>query len=124
MDRSPVVEVVDDSRVSDLLRSAGRTSDDRLTPELAQQVCNRGKDKLLAEGAIKPQGDAYVIELTVLDCTSRRVLSHERAESKNMDDVLTTVSKLAAATRLQLSGDSGKGAAGTGSFPHWVCASL
>ena len=105
--RSPVVEVVDDSRVSELLKSVGKTTDARLNPDVAQQVCEQGKGKLLAEGAIKPEGGAYTIELTALDCSSGRVVSHEQAESKNIDEVLTTVSKLAAATRLRLSGTVG-----------------
>ncbi len=105
--RSPVVEVVDNGRVSELLRSMGQGGNARLTPDLAKRVCERGKGKLLAEGAIKPQGGAYAIELTALDCSSGRVLSHEQSESKNIDEVLTTVSRLAAATRLRLSGTVG-----------------
>jgi serine/threonine protein kinase/tetratricopeptide (TPR) repeat protein len=105
--RSPVVEVVDDGRVSELLKSIGQAPDARLTSDFAQQVCERGQGKLLAEGVIKPQGGAYAIELTALDCASGRVLSHEQAESKNIDEVLTTVSRLAAATRLRLSGTVG-----------------
>ncbi len=110
LDRSPVVEVVDDDRVSELLKSMGHAPEARLTPDLAQQVCERGKGKLLAEGAIKPQGGAYAIELTALDCASGRVFSQEQAEAKNIDEVLMTVSRLAAATRLRLSGTAGNAA--------------
>src|SRR5438105_3385255 len=117
LDRSPAVAVVDDDRVSELLHSMGQAADARLTPELAQQVCERGKGILLAQGAIKPQGSAYAIELTALDCASGRVLSHEQAESKNMDEVLTTVSRLAAATRLRLSGTAGKAATDPAPLP-------
>jgi len=105
LDRSPVVEVVDDDRASELLKSIGQAPDARLTADLAQRICARGQGKLLAEGAIKPQGSAYSIELTAVDCASGRVLSHEQAESKNIDEVLTTVSRLAANTRLRLSGN-------------------
>jgi Tfp pilus assembly protein PilF/predicted Ser/Thr protein kinase len=107
LSRSSVFEVVDDGRVSELLKSMGEAPDARLTPVLAQQICEQGKGKLLAEGAIKPQGGAYAIELTALDCSNGRVLSRERAESKNIDEVLTTVSRLAAATRLRISGIAG-----------------
>jgi tetratricopeptide (TPR) repeat protein len=110
LDRSPVVQVVDDDRISELLRSMGKAPNARFSADLAQQACERGEGKFLAEGAIKPQGAAYAIELTALDCARGRVLSHEQAESKNIDDVLTTVSRLAAATRLTLSGTAGKAA--------------
>jgi len=117
LNRSPVVEVVDDDRVSELLKSMGQAANARLTPGLAQQVCERGKGKLLAEGAIKPQGGAFAIELTALDCASGRVLSHEQTESKNIDEVLTTVSRLAAATRVRLSGTVGNAAMDPASLP-------
>ena len=107
MDRSPAFVVVDDNRVSEILKSMGQSPDVPLTPDLAQQVCERGKGKLLAEGAINPQGSGYSIELTALDCASGRVLSHEQADSKNIDDVLTAISRLAAATRVRLSGNAG-----------------
>jgi tetratricopeptide (TPR) repeat protein/tRNA A-37 threonylcarbamoyl transferase component Bud32 len=104
LNRSPVVQVADDDRVAELLRSMGKAADARLTPELTEQVCERGQGGLLAEGAIKPEGAGYTLELTALDCASGRALSHVQAESKNKDEVLTTVSRLAAATRLRLSG--------------------
>ena len=111
LDRSPVVQVVSDDRTADLLRSMGQPTDARLTPELTQQVCERGQGKLLAEGDIKPQGASYVIELSVLDCASRRTLSYQQAGSKDKDEVMTTVSRLAAVTRLRLSGNAGNSAA-------------
>jgi serine/threonine protein kinase/tetratricopeptide (TPR) repeat protein len=107
LDHSPAVEVVHDARVSDLLKSMGQRADARLTPDLVQQVCERGKGRVRAEGAIRPQGNAYAIELTTVDCASGRVLSHEQAEAKNIDEVLTTVSRLAAGTRLRLTGATG-----------------
>jgi len=107
LNRSPIVEVVGNDRLVELLRTIGKSVDTRLTPELTQQLCERGQGKLLAEGEIKPHGAGYVIDLSVLDCASRRTLSHEQAESKDKDEVMTTVSRLAAATRLRLSGNSG-----------------
>jgi len=107
LDRSPTVVTMDDDRNSELLRSMGQPADTRLTPELGRQVCERGKGKWLVEGAIKPQGSGYLIEITTLDCGNGRVWSHEQGESKNMDDVLPAVSSVAAATRLRLSGVAG-----------------
>ena len=119
LDRSPVIAVVDDDRISALLRSMGQSGDARLTAELAQQVCQRGNGKLLAEGVIQPQGSGYSIELTTRECANGQVRSHEQAESKNMDDVLRTVSKVAAATRLRLSGATGNASLDPTPPPTW-----
>lgn len=106
LDRSSVVEVMDEERVAELLQTMGKSYGTRLTPELTQQLCERGQGKLLATGEIKPQGAGYVIELSVLDCSSRNTLFHQRAESKDKNEVMSTVSQVAAATRLQLSKNS------------------
>ena len=106
LDRSPVVEVMDEERVSELLQAMGKSYGTRLTPELTQQLCERGQGKLLATGEIKPQGAGYVIELSVLDCSSRNTLFHQRKESKDKNEVMSRVSQVAAATRLQLSKNS------------------
>lgn len=104
LNRSPAVEIVNDDKVAQLLRALGKDPDSRLTPELTQQLCEQAKGKLLAEGAIKPQGASYVIDLATLDCVTGRTVSQEHADAKTRDEVLKTVSKLAVGTRLQLSG--------------------
>jgi tetratricopeptide (TPR) repeat protein len=71
----------------------------------------------LATGEIKPQGAGYVIELSVLDCSSRRTLYHMQGESKDKDEVMTTVRQVAAATRLQLSGNPGNLSASPAPLP-------
>jgi tetratricopeptide (TPR) repeat protein/predicted Ser/Thr protein kinase len=105
LDRSPVVEVVDDGRISQFLQSMGQSRDAPLSPDLAQQVCQRANGKAVAEGAIEPQGSGYAVELRLLDCASGRMLSREQAESRSINDVLTSVSQVAAATRSRFSGN-------------------
>jgi len=104
LDRSPAYEVVDDARASELLKAMGKDLGTHFTPDLAQQVCRQNNGKFLVEGTIKPQGSAYEIELTAVDCENGGVLSDQKGEAENIDDVLTTVSRLAATTRVQLSG--------------------
>jgi eukaryotic-like serine/threonine-protein kinase len=104
LNRSPTVQVIADDRMEQVLRTMGQAADVRVTPDLAQHVCEQVNGKLLTEGSIKPQGSGYSIGLTTLECANGKVRSREQAESKNMEDVLPTVSKLAAVTRLRLSG--------------------
>ena len=117
LDRSPVVEVMDEEHVAESLETMGKSYGTRLTPELTQQLCERGQGELLATGEIKPQGAGYLIELSVLDCSSRNTLFHQRAESKDKKEVMSTVSKVAAATRLQLSRNSGNAAESPAALP-------
>lgn len=117
LDRSPVVEVMNEERTAELLQSMGKSYGTRLTPALTQQLCERGKGKLLASGEIRPQGAGYVIELSVLACSSRRALYHMQGDSKDKDEVMTTVSQVAAATRVLLSGNPGNQPASPAPLP-------
>jgi eukaryotic-like serine/threonine-protein kinase len=108
LNRSPSVQVVDSDagdRVK-LLQSAGKNADERFTPELARQMCERNTGSFFTDGEIKQQGNGYVLDLTVRECGSGRIVAQQHGEAKSKDDVMLAVSQLAAASRLQLSGNS------------------
>jgi serine/threonine protein kinase/Flp pilus assembly protein TadD len=108
LNRSPSVQVVASSSAEELvelLQSVGKGADDPLTPELARQLCERDKGRFFTEGEIKPQGDGYMLELSVRECDSGRTVAQQRGEARNKDDVMQAASHLAAAIRLELSGN-------------------
>ncbi|MGA2388832.1 MAG: protein kinase [Candidatus Sulfotelmatobacter sp.] len=108
LNRSPAVRVVDSDvdSLTHLLQSAGKNPEERFTPELARQLCEHDKGSLFTEGEIKPQGEAYVLDLSVRECRSGRIVAQQQAEARNEDDVMRAASQLAANIRLQLSGNS------------------
>jgi eukaryotic-like serine/threonine-protein kinase len=108
VNRSPSVQVEDPSagELAELLQSVGKSPDERFTPELARQLCQRDKGGFFTEGEIEPQGDGYILELSVRECASGRTVAQQHAEARSKDDVMLAVSQLAAASRLQLSGKS------------------
>jgi len=103
---SPAVRVVDydvDALVH-LLQSIGKSPDERFTPELARQLCERNQGSFFTDGEIKPQGNGYTLDLAVRECSSGRVVAQQHGEANNKDDVMHAASQLASALRLQLSG--------------------
>jgi eukaryotic-like serine/threonine-protein kinase len=108
LNRSPAVQVSDFSPddVVQLLQGAGKSPDERFTPELAQQLCELNKGRFFTAGEIRPQGNGYVLDLSVRECGSGRIVAEQNGETKSTDDVMLAVSQLAANTRLQLSGNS------------------
>jgi serine/threonine protein kinase/Flp pilus assembly protein TadD len=108
LDRSAAVQVVaaDAEDLAKLLQSKGKNPDDLFTPEVAGQLCQSDKGSLLTDGEIKPQGDGYVLDLSVRECGSGRIVAQQQNEAKNKNDVMLATSRLAAAMRLQLSGNS------------------
>jgi eukaryotic-like serine/threonine-protein kinase len=108
LNRSPAVRVVDSDieGLAHLLQSTGKNPDERFTPELGRQMCERDKGRLFTDGEIKPQGNGYVLDLSVRECGSGRIVAQQHGEAKNKDDVMHAAGQLAANIRLQLSGNS------------------
>ncbi len=84
LNRSPAVQVVDSygRRLVELLQSAGKSPDERFTPELARQMCERNKGRFFTDGEIKPQGNGYVLDLSVRECGSGRIVAQQHGEAK------------------------------------------
>jgi eukaryotic-like serine/threonine-protein kinase len=108
LDHSPAVQAVGyyPEELVELLESAGKSPEERFTPELARQLCEQNKGSFFTDGEIKPQGDGYVLDLSVRECGSGRITAQQRGEAKNKDEVMHAASQLAANIRLQLSGSS------------------
>jgi Flp pilus assembly protein TadD len=115
LNRSPAVRVVDSDSdgVAHLVQSIGKNPDERFSPELARQLCERDKGRFFTDGEIKPQGNGYVLDLSVRECGSGRMVAQQHGEVRDKDDVMLRASQLAANLRLQLSGNSANSRANT-----------
>jgi tetratricopeptide (TPR) repeat protein/tRNA A-37 threonylcarbamoyl transferase component Bud32 len=115
LNRSPAVQVVDSygEDIVKLLQSIGKSPDDRFTPDLARQLCERNKGRFFTDGEIKPQGNGYVLDLFVRECSSGGIVAQQHAEAMANDDVMHAASQLATNVRLQLSGSSPNSASNT-----------
>jgi eukaryotic-like serine/threonine-protein kinase len=108
LSRSPAVRVADSDPedIVKFLQSAGKNPDERFTPELARQMCERNKGRFFTDGEIKPQGNGYVLDLSARECSSGRIVALQHGEAMSNNDVMPVASQLASAIRLQLSGKS------------------
>src|ERR1700683_5136931 len=108
LNRSPAVQVVApyDEDVAEVLQKSGKSPEDPLTTELARQLCQRDMGRFFTDGEIKPQGDGYVLELSIRECNSGKTVAQQQGDAKNSDDVMRAASQLAAAIRVQLSGNA------------------
>ena len=106
LDRTSSVQVVaaDVRALAELLQAAGKSPDERFTAALARQLCQNNMGRFFTDGEIKPQGDGYVLDLSVRECGSGRIVAHQAGDASSKDDVTLSLSKLAVAIRLQLSG--------------------
>ncbi|HME90038.1 MAG TPA: serine/threonine-protein kinase, partial [Myxococcaceae bacterium] len=61
LQESPFLNVVSEERMGQTLRLMGRAPDERVTPSLAREICQRQGVKAMLSGQIAPLGSHYVI---------------------------------------------------------------
>ena len=95
LQQSPYLEVISDRQVRQMLRLMGQPKDARLTPEAAQQVCERTGSAAVLEGSIANLGSQYVLGLQARTCSAGNIIDQEQAQAARREDVLNTLSQIA-----------------------------
>jgi serine/threonine protein kinase/Tfp pilus assembly protein PilF len=102
LDQSPFVQVVQDARVREVLRLMTRSPDERLSPQLTREVCQREGAAAMLIGSIAALGSSYLIELNASDCVSGEVFAREQEQSDRKEEVLGAVSSAVSRLRSRL----------------------
>ena len=97
--QSPFLNIVTDDRVRETLPLMGRDPSERLTPELAREVCQRLATRAMVRGSISRLGAIYVLLLEATECASGASLAREQGEAQSAEQVLPTLGQMA--TRLR-----------------------
>ncbi|HEY1947171.1 MAG TPA: protein kinase, partial [Bryobacteraceae bacterium] len=95
LEQSPFLSLVSEERIQQSLHMMQRPADERLTPELAREVCERTGSAAVLEGSIASLGSQYVIGLRAKNCRSGDVLDEEQAQASRKEDVLGSLSQIA-----------------------------
>jgi eukaryotic-like serine/threonine-protein kinase len=88
LEESPFLSVVPDQRVRETLRYMGRSPDEKLTPAIAREVCQRRGVKALLSGSIARLGSQYVISLEAANCETGDILAREQVDAAGESKVL------------------------------------
>ena len=102
LEESPYLNIVPERQVQEALKFMGRETEDRVTPEIAHEICERQGLKALVTGEIAPLGSNYVITLTAEECHSGRALARQQVEASSKEGVLAAVGKGAVEIRRKL----------------------
>ena len=100
--QSPFLNILPQSKVSKTLRLMTRDSNSTLTPELANEVCQRSGSKAYVAGAIGSLGSEYVVGLKAVNCHSGDTLAQEQVTAARKEDVLVTLGSSATRLRSEL----------------------
>jgi tetratricopeptide (TPR) repeat protein/predicted Ser/Thr protein kinase len=97
--QSPFLNILSEEKVRQTLRQMTRSPSERLTQDLAREVCQRAGSKAYLAGSIAALGTQYVIGLEALNCASGDVLAREQVTAAGKEQVLLALSQAAAKLR-------------------------
>ena len=88
LEQSPFLRVLPNSRVRETLGFMGRSPDERLTTDVARELCVRSGSKAMLAGSIAGLGSQYVLTLNAINCQTGDSLAQEQAEASSKEQVL------------------------------------
>ena len=91
LDQSPFLRVVPQAQVQKTLGFMGRSPDERLTTDLARDLCLRVGSKAMLSGSIASLGTQYVITLNAINCQNGDSLAQQQAEASSKEQVLSAL---------------------------------
>jgi eukaryotic-like serine/threonine-protein kinase len=102
LEQSPFLNVISDERVGGVLKLMNRSGSERLTQDLAREVCVRSNSKAYLTGSIASIGAHYLIGLKAVNCQNGDTLASTEAEANTRDEVLKALSQAGGQLREKL----------------------
>jgi hypothetical protein len=102
LEQSPFLNIFPEARIRETLTYMGRPADDRVTEEVARQICQRQGIKALLAGSISTLGSHYVISIEAINAVSGDVIARSQVEADRREKVLTALGTAASGLRKRL----------------------
>ena len=107
LEQSPFLHVLSDQQVNQQLRymgrsNMGRSNNDRLTQDVAREVCQRASGKAVLAGSIAGLGSHYAIGLNAMNCQTGDSLGSEQIEADSREQVLKVLGEATTKMRQRL----------------------
>jgi tetratricopeptide (TPR) repeat protein len=100
--QSPFLLVASGGKTRETLKLMERSPQEKLTPALAREVCERINDQAVLSGMIARFGQKYLVTLTASDCATGADLAQSKAVANDRDSLLKAVDSVAAEMRKRL----------------------
>ncbi|MGB9205195.1 MAG: protein kinase [Terriglobales bacterium] len=102
LEQSPYLNLLPESRVREALRFMGRQPDERISNDVAREICMREGAKAMLTGSIASLGTHYVITVSALSAQNGDVLAREESEAESKEQVLKSLDRAASSLRGKL----------------------
>ena len=100
--QSPFLNILSDRKVGETLRLMGRSSNERITRDVAGELCVRTGSKAILLGSISNLGGQFVVGISAVGCSNGDTLAEEQEEAATKQEVLKALGKAAANLRGKL----------------------
>lgn len=100
--QSPFLNILSDRRVAQTLKLMGRTSGQKITRDVASELCLRTGSKAFILGSISNLGGQYVIGVDAVGCNTGDTLAKEQEQAGSKQDVLKALGRAADQLRAHL----------------------
>ncbi len=121
---SQYLNVLPDQTVSETLRMMKRQPDERLTKDLAKQVCLRNGNKALMTAAIAKVGERYHLDLRAMNCVTGATLASADADADSKEKVIPALKQASNDLRQRLGESLASVQKNNATLPQATTASL
>ena len=102
LQQSPVITVVSPQHLRQSMKYLGKSPDDPLTPDVAQDLAVREGDKAYVTGNIAKVGDSYLITVNATNPATGDTIAGAQARAADKDHVLDALSAVSTEMRTKL----------------------
>ena len=102
LEESPFLNIISDRRMTSTLRLMGRSSDTKVTADVAHEVCVRTGSKIMVLGSVAQLGSHYLLTLEASNCAIGETLGRSEKEAAGKDRVIGALGEAASDLRHKL----------------------
>jgi eukaryotic-like serine/threonine-protein kinase len=102
LEQSPYLNIVPESRIREALRYMGKPPEQRVTNDIAREICQRESIKAMLTGTISSLGNHYVVTLSALNGSTGDSLASEQVEVDSKEHLLKSLDKAASDLRQKM----------------------
>jgi tetratricopeptide (TPR) repeat protein/predicted Ser/Thr protein kinase len=99
LEESPFLKILGDEEVREHLRMMNHPPDERITNQLAREICLREENKATIGGSIAKLGKNYEISIEAINCRTGETLARQQVEAEDKEHVIRALG--AAATKMR-----------------------
>jgi tetratricopeptide (TPR) repeat protein/predicted Ser/Thr protein kinase len=102
LEQSPFLSIISDQQIQQTLQMMGQKPAAKLTPDIAQELCQRTGSAAVLDGSITQIGTPYLVTVKAVNCASGQSLASAEAQASDKSHVLDALGTTASEIRKKL----------------------